>query len=70
MTLEERLKELYPVVKQFTKQDFADMRKVGMSERIISFLKSGAMMNSMINDQLREAYLLGRAEKDLYNDEQ
>ena len=70
MTLEERLDSLYPEVEQFTKEEIANMRSAGMPEETIRFLQSRAMMANMTNYQLREAYLLGRAEKDLYDNEQ
>ena len=65
MALEERINELYPIV-ELNETDIEFLRKHDVPEDSISFLKSNTKFNNSINEKLREAYLLGRNEKDLY----
>jgi len=66
MTLEERLNSLYPV-KELTDEECEFMRSHGIDEEFIALGRSSSKMNATINKKLREAYLAGRAEKDLYD---
>ena len=65
MTLEERLNKLYPIT-ELNEEELQFLRKNNVPENSIKFLNSNIKFGNTINEKLREAYLLGRNEKDLY----
>ena len=66
MTLQERLNELYPVSESFTEQDRKIIMAAGVTEEQIEIIESRIKINRVINQKLREAYLLGRNESKDY----
>lgn len=68
MTLEERLQELYPVCEPFTEKNKDYLKEVGMKPSDIEALESRLNYANIINKQLRDAYLLGRKERNDYED--